>query len=37
MAIDLVSIYNNTTVLNSEMISQRLGLIPLVSDRVDQF
>ncbi len=37
MAVDLVNIKTNTTVLNSEMIAQRLGLIPFVSDLVDQF
>lgn len=37
MAIEFVTIKNNTSVMNDEYIAHRLGMIPLVSSNVDQF
>ena len=37
MAIDLVQVKENTSVLNDEFIAHRIGLVPIVSESVDQF
>lgn len=37
MAIHMVNIYENTSVLHDEFLTQRLALIPFVSDSVDKY
>lgn len=37
MAIEMVRVAENTSPLNDEFIAHRLGLVPLVSDNVDDF
>lgn len=37
MAIELVTVFENTSALHDEYIAHRLGLLPLYSERVDDF
>jgi DNA-directed RNA polymerase II subunit RPB3 len=37
MAIHMVNIYENTSVLHDEFITQRLALIPFLSESVDKY
>jgi DNA-directed RNA polymerase II subunit RPB3 len=37
MAIEMVQVAENTSVLNDEFIAHRIGLVPLLSENVERF
>ena len=37
LSVDLVEIRDNTSALHDEFIAHRVGLVPLVSEKVDDF